>query len=120
MSALRNFYHTLGLKLYPFRYWLMLLTFGSAVSSIVLIFVDAAISQRYLLPTMVTTLWFMFLVSLAYYADATIPVKPKGLLPTLFWSLRKAWTHFVALLFLATTLGLLYLSVTAVRLALTR
>lgn len=119
MRLLRNFYQKFALVLFPLRRWLVLLTLGSALMSILLIFVDAGISQRYLLPSLVITLWFLFSVSLAYYANSTrLASRPQGFFRRIAWSARKAWTQVLALMFLLATLGLLYISMVAVRLAL--
>jgi len=119
LLVLRNFYQKLALALYPFRYWLMIPTLGSAVVSVLLIFADSQISQRYLLPALVNTLWLLFLVSLAYYSEsARLASRPQGFVRRLAWSARNAWIQVLALMFLLATLGLFYISMVAIRLAL--
>lgn len=119
MQALRRFYQRLGLALFPFRAGLLLACAGFGLSSVLLVFADAGISQRYLLSSLVLTLWFLFFVSLAYYAASAIPPpKPAAWLRALSWSLRNAWTYLLAVMFLLVTLALLYLSIVAVRIAL--
>lgn len=119
MQAVRRFYQKLGLVLFPLRTWLLLAGVGLGALSVLLIFAEARISQRYLLPSLVLGLWFLFLLSLAYYSEtARFPPRPRRWLGALSWSLRNAWIYFLAIMFLLLTFALFYMSVVAFRIAL--
>lgn len=118
MQALRHFYQKLGLALFPFRTGLLLACAGFGLSSVLLVFAEPGLSQRYLLGSLVAALWFLFLVALANWAAAPTPQsRPRGLLAALGWHLRKAWTRFLTIMFLLANLGLFYLTMLALRLS---
>lgn len=118
MQALRHFYQRLGLAVFPFRVWLLGAGVSSGALGVLLLFADAGLSQRYLLPSLVLSLWFLFFLSLAYYASAaSTPPRPRAWLQALSWSLRNAWACFLAIICLLVTLALLYMSLVAFRIA---
>lgn len=111
-------YRKLGHSLYPFRRWLWLLTLAAGATSMLLVFADTQVSQRYLLPALAVTLWLLFAISLAYYAAAAVvSEKPRGFVPAVLWSLRRVWSGIFSLAFLLSTLGLVYVSTLALRMA---
>lgn len=114
-----EYYQNVGLRMYRVRYFLILLIVAFSVVTLSLIFVDQDISGRFLLPAMVLTTWLILSLSFAYYfAGLNLDIQQDaGWLERIGYSIRKAVSYFLALLFTCLSLALLYFTTTAIRVA---
>lgn len=113
------YYRKVGRCLLRVRYLLAGLLVVFALLSVNLLFAGPATSERFLLPALVLTTWFVLSLSFAYYfANIDLSLHPgTGGLARLGHWFRKAFTYLLAASFTIASLLLLYFSLTAIRVA---
>lgn len=117
MRGLVEYYRKIGLRMYRVRYMLMALVILSIAAVAWIIFSGSG--ERYLLPAMVFTTWLVLCLSFAYYFAGlkTQLHSDAGWLERLAYSIHRAFSYFLALLFTVVSLLLLYFTSTAIRVA---
>lgn len=114
-----EYYRRIGLRMYRIRYLLMVLIVAFALVVANLIFGDSVRSERFLLPAMVLTTWLVLCLSFAYYFAGLKPGPDPGAgwYERFTYSIHRAFSYLLAVLFTIASLLLLYFTATAARVA---